>query len=112
MKRGGVQPQQEQLRTLKPRNALVISRFNLPRLLVDVQSTPGKVLPPELTRMFLEGAAIVRFANTFLDAFKVKDFILVAMFVRENGSVLQCFLYQLQHDDAVRCILCISEHTS
>ena len=62
--------------------------------------------------MLLEGVAIVRFANTFLDAFKVKkDFILVAAFVRGDSSVLQCFLYQQQHDDAVRCILYIIEHT-
>jgi len=112
MKRGGVQPTQEQLRTFKPRNALAILRSTLPRLLVDVQSTPATEDPPELTRMLVEGAAIVRFANTFLDAFKAKkDFILVAVFVWDNGTVFQCSLFQRQHDDAVRCVLYISDHT-
>ena len=112
MKRGGVRLTQEQLRTFKPRNALVISRSTLPRLLVDVQSTPANEEPPEQTRMLLEGAAIVRFANTFLDAFKAKkDFILVAVFVWDDGTVFRYSLFQQQHDNAVRCALYISGHT-
>jgi len=60
----------------------------------------------------LEGAAIVRFANTFLDAFKAKkDFILVAVFVWDHGTAFQYSLFQQRHDDAVRCVLYISEHT-
>ena len=106
MKRGGVQSTQEQLRTFKPRNALAILKSTLPRLLVDVQSTPAKDWPPELTRMLLEGAAIVRFANTFLAAFKAKkDFILVAVFVWHDGTAFRYSLFQQQHDDAVRCVL-------
>lgn len=113
MKRGGVQSTQEQLRTFKPRNALVILKSTLPRLLVDVQSTPGDDWPPELVRMLLEGAAIVRFANTFLDAFKEKkDFILVAVFVWNDGTAFQYSLFQQQYDNAVRSTLYISEHTS
>jgi len=62
--------------------------------------------------MLLEGAAIVRFANTFLDAFKAKkDFILVSVFVWDDGMASRYFLFQQQHDDAVRCVLYISEHT-
>ena len=62
--------------------------------------------------MLLEGAAIVRFANTFLDAFKAKkDFILVVIFVWDDGQVSRCSLFQQQHDNAVRCASYISEHT-
>ena len=62
--------------------------------------------------MLLEGAAIVRFANTFLDAFKgKKDFILVVIFVWDDGQVSRCSLFQQQHDNAVCCASYISEHT-
>jgi hypothetical protein len=113
MKRGGVQSTQEQLRTFKPRNALVILKSTLPRLLVDVQSTRTDKVPPELARMLLEGAAIVRFANISLDAFKAKkDFILVTAFVWNDGTVFQYSLFQQQYDNAVRRTLYISEHAS
>jgi hypothetical protein len=112
MKRGGVQSTQGQLRTFKPRNALVILKSTLPRLLVDVQSTRDDDAPPELARMLLEGAAIVRFANMSLDTFKAKkDFILVAVFVWQDGRVFQYSLFQRQHDNSVRCSLYMSEQT-
>ena len=112
MKRAGVQSTQGQLRTFKPRNALVILKSTLPRLLVDVQSTRADDAPPELARILLEGAAIVRFANISLDTFNAKkDFILVAVFIWQDGRVFQYSLFQRQHDNSVRCSLYTSEHT-
>ena len=50
--------------------------------------------------------AIVRFANTSLDTFNAKkDFILVAVFFWDDGTVFPYSLFQQQHDRYV--VLCI-----
>jgi len=64
--------------------------------------------------MLLQGAAVVRFANTFLNAFKTKHFVLVAIYVRENGRATRYCLFQRQNGRAVPvchggCALFISE---
>ncbi|KAH9957932.1 hypothetical protein BC827DRAFT_629998 [Russula dissimulans] len=57
--------------------------------------------PEDLIWMFLTGAAVVRFANTFLDAFK-KNFVLFAIYVWEKGKVTRYTLFQGPKKPAVR----------
>jgi hypothetical protein len=56
--------------------------------------------------MLLQGAAIVRFANAFLDEFKEKkDFVLIAIFIKDNGMAIRHTLFQTcdpQDSQAVR----------
>jgi hypothetical protein len=52
--------------------------------------------------MLLMGAAVVRFANKFLDAFeKEKNFVLCALFIFDNGDATRFILFQQQNDQAV-----------
>jgi len=51
--------------------------------------------------MLLTGAAIVRFANTFLDAFKAKDFVLITIFIWDDGKATRYALFQEQNDRTV-----------
>ena len=45
--------------------------------------------------MFLSGAAIVRFANKFLDRFKAdKNFVLFAIYIWEDSKVSSYSLFQ------------------
>jgi len=58
----------------------------------------------ELVRMLTTGAFIVRFANRFLKAFhNMKNFVLCAIFVWDNGNATRYSLFQQQNDDAVCC---------
>jgi len=71
--------QEEQLRKFLPRSDFLVSKSNIPRLLVEVNSNTKKRWPEDLVRMLLSGAAIIRFANKFLDRFKAaKNFVLFA----------------------------------
>lgn len=85
----------EQLRKFRPRSDLLVSKSTLPRLLVEVNSKPRKDMPEDLVRMLLMGAAIVRFANRFLDRFMAdKNFVLCALYVWDAGEVTRCSLFQ------------------
>ncbi|KAI0245957.1 hypothetical protein BJV78DRAFT_1381972, partial [Lactifluus subvellereus] len=102
MKCVAVQPIKEQLRMYKPRSDLLILKSTLPRLLVEVNSSETEEWPPpDLIRVLLKGAAIVRFANTFLDAFKKKDFVFVAIFMRDSVRATRYTLFQKQNGQAV-----------
>jgi hypothetical protein len=62
---------------------------------VEVNSKPKKDRPEDLVRMLLTGAAIVRFANGFLDRFMAtKNFVLCAISVWDSGEVSRYSLYQ------------------
>jgi hypothetical protein len=88
MKCETIQDEKEQLRKFRPRSDLLVSKSNLPRLLVEVNSKPKKDRPEDLVQMLLTGAAIVRFANRFLDRFRAtKNFVLCAMYVWNSGEV-------------------------
>ena len=55
--------------------------------------------PKDLIRMLLQGAATVRFADTFLDTFKGrKDFVLVAIYIWDNGKTTRHILFQRQNE--------------
>jgi hypothetical protein len=48
------------------------------------------------------GAAVVRFANKFLDAYKnMQNFALCAMFIHDDGEVSHFTLFQDQNNKAV-----------
>lgn len=90
-----VHPIRAQYRKFKPRSDFLISESLFPRLLVEVNSTAAKVWPLDLIRMLLQGAALVRFANEFLGDFKEKrDFVLIAIFVRDAGTATRYALFQ------------------
>jgi hypothetical protein len=56
--------------------------------------------------MLLQGAAIVRFANTFLNAFcQEMNFVLCAFFIWDNGTATRYILFQLKRDQTVCCAL-------
>jgi hypothetical protein len=62
---------------------------------VVAKSKPKGELPDDLIRMLLEGAAIVRFANRFLNTFMAnEDFVLFAIYVWDNGQVTRYSLFQ------------------
>ncbi|KAI0281023.1 kinase-like domain-containing protein [Russula aff. rugulosa BPL654] len=49
--------------------------------------------------MLLSGASVVRFANEYLERFRTKkQFVLVAMFIQQNGEATRYLLYQLEND--------------
>jgi hypothetical protein len=56
--------------------------------------------------MLLSAASVVRFSNKFLEQFQTKgQFVLVAMFIEQNGEATRYLLYQLENDSdqAVCC---------
>jgi hypothetical protein len=61
---------------------------------VEVNSTLNEP-PVDLIRLMLQGASIVRFANTMPDAYKKeKDFVFVAIYIHNDGQVDRYLLYQ------------------
>jgi hypothetical protein len=79
-------PQMNKSRKYNPRSEFLISKAEVPRLLVEINSTSTERWPPDLIQMLLTGAAVVRFANKFLNAFRnEKNFVLCALFIRGHG---------------------------
>ena len=90
-----IQDKKEQLRKFTPRSDLLVSKSNLPRLIVEVNSKPKTDWPEDLVRMLVTGAAIVRFANKFLDTFMAnRDFVLFAIYIWDNGKATRYLLFQ------------------
>ncbi len=85
----------EQLRKYLPCSDFLVSKLMLPRLLVEVNSNPKENWPSDLVWMLLSGAAVVCFANKFLDGFKAaKNFVLFAIYIWEDGKVGHYSLFQ------------------
>jgi len=85
-----------------PCSDFLILKSSLPRLLVEVNSTSTKPWPQDLLRMLVQGAAIVHFANIFLNTFKAKkSFVLVAIYVHDDGRATRYSLFQQQNDRTV-----------
>ena len=100
----------EQLRKFLPRCSFFVSKLNLPRLLVEVNSKPKQEWPSDLVQLLLSGAAVVRFANKFLDRFSVaKDFVLFAIYIWDDGTVTRYSLYQEPNNPKVCCALYITK---
>jgi hypothetical protein len=105
-------------RSYRPKSDFLISKSSVPRLLVEVHSGPFHAQPfqPDCIRMLLQGSAVVRFANTFIEAFKPeKNFVLVAIYIDNQGEVKFYIIFQdrdyrdtndLTSKHRVRYILC------
>ncbi len=93
----------ERYRTYKPVSDFLIMKSKLPRQLTEVDSTGlGTDWPVDKARMFLTGAAFVRFANAFLNTFKLtKNFVLVINFLRGSGEASRYTLFQRPNDRTV-----------
>ncbi len=91
----------KEYRTYAPKSDFLVSRSRLPRLLVEIQSQmsggssgSSSDFPEDMVRMLLQGASVVRTANGFLDAFKDKNFVLIAFYIFADGKVSRFILYQ------------------
>jgi hypothetical protein len=93
------------------KNDFLVQKFHLPRLAVEVNSyAPGRPAVDH-HRLMLQGASIVRFANTFLDAYQEKrNFVFVAIFISAVGLADRYFMFQKRDSEMVRThtVLCIS----
>src|SRR6266404_3511180 len=98
----------EQLRTFRPSSDFILLQSKLPRLLVEVNSKPKSDWPEDLVGMLLIGATVVRFANTFLDRFE-GEFVLFAIYIRDDGEVSRYSLFQEGNDKSVCYTWYISE---
>ena len=83
-------------RTYTPHSDFLIMKSLLPRLLVKVDSKSPDGTTRDLYHMLIQGACIVRFANSFIDAYSGDKFILVAVFIRDNGRADRYLLFQSQ----------------
>ena len=101
----------ENLRQYQPCSDLLISKSRLPRLLVELNSTERKGWLARLIRMLLQAAAIVRFANTFLKAYKEKDFVLAVILIYADGSATRYALFQQKNSRVVCCCLFMNKLT-
>jgi hypothetical protein len=81
--------------TYNPRSDFLVLKLDLPRVAVEVNPYSPDRVPVDHHRVIFQGACVVRFANTFLDAYKKKkDFIFVAIFIDDTGAVIRYLLYQ------------------
>jgi len=95
----------DEVRMYKPRSDFLVANSTLPRLLVEVNSISTTMdWPEDRIRMLLSGASIVRFTNKFLRTFQEdKKFVLVAIYIRQNGEAIWHTLFQLANDPSVCC---------
>jgi len=83
--------------TYTSQSDFLVTKNLLPRLLIEVNSTPPKSPPSDLYRMLAQGASVVRFANTFVNAYSGDNkFTLVAVFIRPSGIAERYLLFQSQ----------------
>jgi hypothetical protein len=89
--------------TYGPRSDFLVLKFDVPRVAVEVNSQSPDRPPVDHHRVILQGASIVRFANTSLNAYKKeKNFIFVAIFISDNGAVARYLLYEKEGTRRVR----------
>lgn len=93
----------EQIRKFRPFNDLLFLKSSLPRILLNFElySKREREWPEDLILMLSTGAAIVRFANRFLDTFIAKDFVLFAIYIRPSGKVTRYLLFQEPNNPVV-----------
>jgi hypothetical protein len=85
----------EMRHTYRPRSDFLVLTSDLPRLAVEVNSISPDKQPLDRYSMLVQGASTVRFANSFIDAYKVhKDFIFVAIFIDDAGGADRYLLFQ------------------
>lgn len=111
-------PGGSEIRLYSPKSDFCLSYLNLPRVLVEVNSTAVPAFgrtPPDLVRMLLCGASVVRFANGFMDPFRQhKNFVLAAIYIPQSGVVSWRTLYQNRNQTEVSSIpfnkQCLTQH--
>jgi hypothetical protein len=97
--------------TYRPKSDFLVLKAGFPRLLAEVGSISRSWHKEDRTRMLLQGSAVVRFANEFLDAFKSKkDFVLVAMYFHGVGMLDLYYLFQVEGTSEVCHASYISLH--
>lgn len=84
----------------RPRSDLLILNRGFPRLAVEINSTSPGRLQQDRYRLILQGASVVRYANTHLDDFKEdKDFVFMIIYIGDAGEAERDLLYQTTSDD-------------
>lgn len=85
--------------TYRPKSDFLLPMNSLPCLIVEANSTPSGP-PRDHYRVLLQGASIVRFANSFINAYSTDNsFILVAVFVEASGRVDRYLMFQFDDGD-------------
>ncbi|TCD66544.1 hypothetical protein EIP91_001265 [Steccherinum ochraceum] len=91
----------------KQKNDFALTGQSLPRLLAEVDSNAversnSKGVPADYVKLLLTGAAVVRFANQHLShRFSQHSFILMAIYIRKDGTANCHLLYQDCNDPAI-----------
>ncbi|KAH8976367.1 kinase-like domain-containing protein [Lactarius akahatsu] len=86
----------------KPKSDFLVLKFDLPRMAVEVNSTLLGQSAVDHHRMMIQGASVVRFANTTLDTYKnEKNFVFVAIYISGNGQADRYLLYQKKGSNQV-----------
>jgi hypothetical protein len=85
-------------------SGFLVLKYGLPRLAVIVDLPPPEGEPAEgYCRLMLQGASVVRFANTYVEAYKSKrNFVYTAIFIDDLGYAGRYLLYQTKDSDVVR----------
>ncbi|KAH8976881.1 hypothetical protein EDB86DRAFT_2864191, partial [Lactarius hatsudake] len=85
----------------RPKSDFLILKFDLPRMAVEVNSSSSERPAVDHHRLMLQGASVVRFANT-LDTYKnEKNFVFVAIFISGARQADRYVLYQKKDSDNV-----------
>ncbi|KAI0684463.1 kinase-like domain-containing protein [Cytidiella melzeri] len=94
---------EERYRTYRPKSDFSIWSSGLPRLLVVNSTQPGNELMPfDQVRLLLAGASVVRFANRGVAEYSQEtNFVLVCVYVEDNGTTVRYLLFQNSRDSAV-----------
>ncbi|KAH8979252.1 hypothetical protein EDB92DRAFT_2118863 [Lactarius akahatsu] len=85
----------------RPKSDFLILKFDLPRMAVEANASSSERPAVDHHRLMLQGASVVRFANT-LDTYKnEKNFVFVAIFISGAGQADRYVLYQKKDSDNV-----------
>jgi hypothetical protein len=88
--------------TYQPCSDFLIQKSSLLRLAIEVNSTASDRPPKDQHRLMIQGASIVKLANTSLGAYKEKkSFIFVAIYIHNTGLTDRYLLYQKRESDTV-----------
>ncbi|KAH9047384.1 hypothetical protein EDB84DRAFT_483455 [Lactarius hengduanensis] len=88
--------------TYKPKSDFLVLKSGLPRMAVEVDSNLPDRPGVDHHRPMLQGASVVRFANTTLDTYKIaKNFVFVAIYINGDGHADRYVLYQRKGSDKV-----------
>ncbi|KAH9033326.1 hypothetical protein EDB84DRAFT_1399034, partial [Lactarius hengduanensis] len=88
--------------TYRPKSDFLALKFDLPRMAVEVNSTLPGQSAVGLHRMIIQGASVVRFANTTLDTYNTeKNFVFVVIYISGDGQADRYVLYQKKGSNEV-----------